>query len=226
MASVPVSRRERHRVETRDEAKRLALAQLAESGWSGPCALSLTAIARQMGITGPALYRYFAGRDELLAELAGDACEDLADAVHAAARQPGPPRVRVRAVATAYRDWALSQPHRYRLLFGAGTSPDLGTEPAARRTVAALLAALTGSAPPGGRIADRPPGGSHFALERLGATAWTRWHGVLSLQIDGHLGALGTDPGLAFQIEVDSVADDAERLAAAAGPGPNRPSTG
>lgn len=206
MAPAPVSRRERHRVETREEAKRLALGQLAESG---PCALSLTGIARQMGITGPALYRYFAGRDELLAELVTDACEDLADAVHAAAQPAStwPPRARVRAVAAAYRDWALSQPHRYRLLFGVGTPPGVRTG-AARRTVAALQDALTR---PVGAQATKEP---HTSLERLGLTAWTRWHGVLSLQIDGHLGMLGADARRTFQAEVDSLVDAAEHLAA------------
>ena len=57
---------------------RPALRQLAEGG---PQALSLNAIAKELGVSGPALYRYFAGRDELLTELVADAYDDLGAAL-------------------------------------------------------------------------------------------------------------------------------------------------
>jgi AcrR family transcriptional regulator len=72
------------------------------------------------GVSGPALYRYFTSRDELLTELVIDAYHDLADALSAAAgHAPNlDPRARLEAVARGYRSWAVAQPHRYRLLFG------------------------------------------------------------------------------------------------------------
>ncbi|HEY9476784.1 MAG TPA: TetR/AcrR family transcriptional regulator [Mycobacteriales bacterium] len=221
MSPVPANRRERYRAEIRDEVKRLALGQLAESG---PCGLSLNAIARQMGVTGPALYRYFAGRDELLVELVVDAYEDLADMVHAAAHPTGarPPQDRVRAVAAAYREWALSQPHRYRLLFGATVPTDRvpadRIAPAAGRTRAALLDALSALVPssgPAGNSADGPANGPAVRLSRLATAAWTRWHGVLSLQIGGQFDSVGIDPAVLFWAEVDA-------LLAAAVPGTDR----
>ncbi len=93
----------------REEVKDAALRQLAEGG---PSALSLNAIAKDLGVSGPALYRYFASRDALLTELVLDAYADLAEALRAAPTD-------ARAVAVAYRSWALGQPHRYRLLFAA-----------------------------------------------------------------------------------------------------------
>jgi hypothetical protein len=95
--------------------------------WTVASALSLNAIARQMGLTAPALYRYFADRDAPLAELVIDAYDDLADALEAAvAEQPDTRSAdRLRAFAAAYRAWAISQPHRYRLLFGAPIPPRL-----------------------------------------------------------------------------------------------------
>ena len=42
------------------------------------------AIAKEMGMSGPALYRYFAGRDELITALIRDAYRSLADTVRAA----------------------------------------------------------------------------------------------------------------------------------------------
>ena len=51
---------------------------MAELGIAG---ISVNAIAKRMGVTGPALYRYFAGRDDLLNDLIRDAWHDLADTV-------------------------------------------------------------------------------------------------------------------------------------------------
>src|SRR6266581_3916264 len=109
--------RERYRAQVRGEVKQAALSQLAESG---PAGLSVSAIGKQLGVSGPALYRYFASRDELLTELVIDAYHDLADSLAEAARQvsSSQPRARLEALACSYRAWALAQPHRYRLLFG------------------------------------------------------------------------------------------------------------
>src|SRR5258708_6187044 len=107
-APEPPTLRERYRAQVRGEVKQAALRQLAESG---PAGLSVSAIGKQLGVSGPALYRYFASRDELLTELVIDAYHDLADALRAAAakRAGRDPRPRFEA---------LPQPHRYRLLFG------------------------------------------------------------------------------------------------------------
>ncbi|MFD1271356.1 TetR/AcrR family transcriptional regulator [Streptomyces kaempferi] len=78
--------RDRFRAQVREEVKAAALRQLAEGG---PEALSLNAVAKQLGMTGPALYRYFANRDSLLTELVVDAYEALASAL---ARAAAPPR--------------------------------------------------------------------------------------------------------------------------------------
>jgi AcrR family transcriptional regulator len=45
-------------------------------------------IAEELGVSGPALYRYFAGRDALLTELIVDAYADLAAALTAAPPTP------------------------------------------------------------------------------------------------------------------------------------------
>ena len=75
-------RRARLHAATREEAKTIALQQLAQGGIA---ALSLNAIGKEMGLTGPALYRYFASRDAMLTDLIVDAYGDLAAAVEVAA---------------------------------------------------------------------------------------------------------------------------------------------
>ena len=67
--------RARFREQVRENVKSVALVQLADGGAG---ALSVNAIAKELGVSGPALYRYFTNRDELLAELVVDAYHDLA----------------------------------------------------------------------------------------------------------------------------------------------------
>jgi AcrR family transcriptional regulator len=113
----PLTIRERYRAQVRAEVKQAALAQLAQPGPEG---ISISAIGKQLGVSGPALYRYFASRDELLTELVIDAYHDLAGALTAATSRVSShdPGASLEVFARAYRSWALAQPHRYRLLFG------------------------------------------------------------------------------------------------------------
>src|SRR3954449_4625501 len=103
--------RDRFRAQVRSEIKAAALAQVAEDGAQG---VSVNAIAKELGVSGPALYRYFANRDELLAELVVDAYRDFARALAVAAdRDRGlAPAARLRALADAWRAFARSEPHR------------------------------------------------------------------------------------------------------------------
>ena len=164
--------RERYRAHVRHEVKQAALRQLAESG-RPPCRSRRS--VSSSGMSGPALYRYFASRDELLTELTIDAYHDLADALGAAAgRAPDRgARARLEELARAYRSWALAQPHRYRLLFGP---PLPGYDAHAQRLVeaahasmAVLIEVLARTRRPRGPPA-RPPLASQLS-------AWARKHG-------------------------------------------------
>lgn len=95
----------------RAEVKEHAREQIATAGAS---ALSLNAIAKRMGMSGPALYRYFAGRDELISELVRDAYRSLADTFRDAAASGAD----LTGLAHTMRSWALADPQRYFLVFG------------------------------------------------------------------------------------------------------------
>jgi AcrR family transcriptional regulator len=215
--SEPSTIRERYRAQVRAEVKQAALAQLAQAG---PGGISISAIGRQLGVSGPALYRYFASRDELLTELVIDAYHDLADALTAATSHvPGQdPRGRLEALARAYRSWALAQPHRYRLLFGP---PLPGYDAHAQRLIDAaqkamnLLLDILGAA--GDRAAIPPPQplASQLAAwaqphhpgtgpaTALGAVlVWSRLHGIVSLEIAGNFASMDLDPGQLFEIQL------------------------
>src|SRR6266545_499844 len=68
------TRRERMRAATLDEIKQTARQLLIDDG---PAAISLRAIAREMGMTAPALYRYFTSHEALLDGLGGDLKDEL-----------------------------------------------------------------------------------------------------------------------------------------------------
>lgn len=184
-------------------------------------ALSLNAIAREMGLTGPALYRYFQSRDALLAELIVDAYGDLAEVLETAAREADgdEPSARLGAVARAYRTWALAQPRRYAMLFGTPmpgfVAPDT-TVGAAHRAMAVLLDLLVALAPAQWPDAGTPldgqletwvrqrQGGQAVPgpIARLGLTAWVRLHGLVSLEIQGNFAGMGFDPSLLLDAEI------------------------
>lgn len=112
-----LSRRERARAATIDEIKETATRLMREQGTTD---LRFSDIAREMGMTAPALYRYFADRDELLTAMIVDAYDELG-AVVAAARDAAPTGdvwERFYAVASAYRTWARSDPIRFALILG------------------------------------------------------------------------------------------------------------
>lgn len=116
MATSAPNPRSRYREQTRTEIKEIALAQLADGGAS---AVALTRIAKEVGLSGPALYRYFASRDDLLHSLVRDAYDDISAAIrHAATDLPDSPAAALHRLAGAYLDWATAQPHRYLLIQG------------------------------------------------------------------------------------------------------------
>lgn len=110
--------RERARAQTMQDIIRIGREHLATHG---AAALSLRAVARDLGVVSSAVYRYVSSRDELLTLLVVDGYNDLGDAVDAALeREPQTDyRARFRAIGWAVRDWGVREPARYGLLFGS-----------------------------------------------------------------------------------------------------------
>jgi AcrR family transcriptional regulator len=117
MTTRQARQRESQRQDTREEIKAFARQQMAAEGTA---ALSLRAIARDMEMTAPALYRYFPSREDLITALIVDAFNALADALEAADAAPTQQDYgsRLRAVLMAYRGWALEHPTDFQLIYG------------------------------------------------------------------------------------------------------------
>ncbi|UMO99772.1 TetR/AcrR family transcriptional regulator [Amycolatopsis sp. EV170708-02-1] len=205
------SPRERYRDQVRTEIKQHAWEQIATAGVP---ALSLNAIAKQVGMSGPALYRYFASRDDLITALIRDAYRSLADTVRAAFDGGAD----LAGLAVTIRDWARSDPQRYFLIYGTpvpGYHAPEDTTAISREVMAVLLEAcraipVDGPKTPFDKHLDdhrdwagddpAPSATLHRAL-----AFWTRLHGVLSLELAGHFTGMKFDPELLISDELDDL---------------------
>ncbi|WET77332.1 TetR/AcrR family transcriptional regulator [Amycolatopsis sp. QT-25] len=205
------SPRERYRDQVRAEIKQHAWEQIAAAGVP---ALSLNAIAKRVGMSGPALYRYFASRDDLVTALIRDAYRSLADTIRAAFDAGAD----LTGLAVTIRDWARSDPQRYFLIYGTPVpgyhAPD-DTTAISDEVMAVLLEASRAIA------VDKPetPFDKHLDGHRAWAgddpapsatlhralAFWTRLHGVLSLELAGHFTGMEFDPGLLIADELDDL---------------------
>jgi AcrR family transcriptional regulator len=113
-----VSRRERVRDATTGEIKQTARRLLVEDG---PDALTLRAIAREMGMTAPALYRYFGSHEELVAAVCADVLDELTETLSRArdSVRPEAPVERLTAACRAFRRWSLDHPREFQLTFAS-----------------------------------------------------------------------------------------------------------
>lgn len=221
------TRRERVRAATINEIKTIARQHMAENG---AAALSLRAISREMGMTSPALYRYFANRDALVTALIVDAYNAIADALEAArdACKEDDYVGQLAAVAYAYRDWAVTNPQEYALIFGtpipAYEAPYEVTGPIAARSMMVSLGILTAmkksetadfstiqaAITPAVQKelqpwADKMQFSGDLAILYLAISNWSKIHGLVSLEIFGHLDPHMTEEnaGAFYRAEVD-----------------------
>ena len=114
------SRRDRVRAATVEEIKQTARGLLVADG---PEAVSLRAIGRAMGMTAPALYRYFGSREDLVKHVCGDIFTEIAGEIHTAIVQAGQASggdisAKLSAACGAFRSWALAHRPEFGLLFG------------------------------------------------------------------------------------------------------------
>ena len=228
MSKIPVAGvRARLRAELTDEIKTIARQHLAEHG---AAALSLRAVARELGMVSSAVYRYFPSRDDLLTALIVDAFDAVGQATEAADAGCSRDDVLGRwlAVARAVRSWALANPHEYALVYGSPVpgyaAPRDTVDPAARVSIVFLTIVADGVA--SGAIAtdDRiettrvlrqdlarlrtlaAPGVPDSVLSR-GLLVWTQLFGAISYELFGHLHRVITDYDALFELQARRAGD-------------------
>ncbi len=113
------TRRGRARAATEQDIRRTARKLLVEQG---PEAVTLRAIARELGITAPALYRYYESRDDLVENLRLDVCADLAaELAEDIAELPDDGVLQLFAICKGFRRWALTHTKEFTLVFASPT---------------------------------------------------------------------------------------------------------
>jgi AcrR family transcriptional regulator len=226
--SAPRTARARVREELTREIKNAAGRQLAELG---SAALSLRAVARELGMASSAVYRYFPSRDELLTALIIDAYDAIgaaAEAAEAAVDRTDHPG-RWLAATAGTRAWAVANPQEYALIFGSPVpgyqAPRTTVDPAARIPLLSLRilgdAAEAGalrttgeSTIPGSVRADlkalrdlAAPGLSDEQLARA-VMAWTQLIGSISFELFGHLHNVIHDYETYFNFQMRNIGHD------------------
>ncbi|OLE25994.1 MAG: hypothetical protein AUG44_14365 [Actinobacteria bacterium 13_1_20CM_3_71_11] len=213
------TRRERLRTATLGEIRQVAR-QLVVTG--GPAAISLRAIARELGMSAPALYRYFPNLEALVMAVCSDVYDELHEAVTRAGDAADGAAPKLLAMAHAFRAWSVAHPAEFALLFG---SPVPGVveleegcespEHPAARVGAAFLAPFAEVwrqlAPP--PVPEDPQLTKALAIhgDVLGPAgmyaflgAWSRLYGLVALEVFGHLRWALTDVEPLFEAELEA----------------------
>jgi AcrR family transcriptional regulator len=219
------TRRERQHAAIREEIKETARKLMEEHGTEG---IATRLIAREMGLTAPALYHYFTNRDELITALIVDAFNALADTleeVSEQARGEGPGE-QLRRALLAYRQWALAHPADFQLIYGnpipGYDAPREVTVPAAVRGFRVLVPLVEkllekAPGPPSPEYSSIAPEVHAFLHEQivrerypispqalyLTIVGWTRIHGIIMLELFHHLQPTIGDVDALYRSEIE-----------------------
>jgi len=221
-------RRSRSHTEMIEEIKAIARQQMAIKG---AAALSLGAIARALGLSTPALYRYFSNRDALVTALILDAYGDLSDQAEAAVDgiPDDAPSDRFVAVTQAYRQWALQHPQDYVLIHGAlfpGYQAPVEEVAGAAMRLVQLVVAILETARTAGMLQIPtpyldPPRSIREAVSLIAGGAdddtlpatmltlayftWLQLHGLVWQEIAGHLPSELFEDGELYRLQVNLI---------------------
>jgi AcrR family transcriptional regulator len=218
----------------RDRLRTAAVAEIKQAGRrllvsGGPAAISLRAIARDMGMTAPAIYRYFPSLDALVLAIVTDLFEELRHSVELIATHfaDEDPLTRVGHMARQFRRWALTHPAEFALMFGSpvpgitafAEQCDPVNDAGARfgETFFTVLGEFYERHPFEGALPDLPVDvlrevlrpytetfGDRFPLPvvYLFVSSWTRLYGVVAMEVFGHLAWAMTDVEPLFELEL------------------------
>jgi AcrR family transcriptional regulator len=141
-AAVPSDRRSRVRARTVDEALDLAIVIMTESGVGG---LTISELARRMGMRPPSLYKYFTSLHDLYDALFARGLAANDQAVRQAMEESPPGVEMIRGASRAIVRWCVENPALAQLLYWRvvpGFEPSPDTFAASHEQMAAMREAL------------------------------------------------------------------------------------
>ncbi|MGH3428047.1 MAG: TetR/AcrR family transcriptional regulator, partial [Mycobacteriales bacterium] len=195
-----------------------------------PNAVSLRAIAREMGMTAPALYRYFPSFDHLVKALVADMYDEVCAAMTRAkdAVADHGPGDQLLSATRAFRSWAVAHRAEFGLLFGvpalnppqAPTTVDFG----ALRCAQAVLSIFEDLWKQRPYLVSAPDTVASTVSDQLTAyqattasslpipalctaiSVWLRVLGLVSLEIFGHIPFARLDGAAFFEQQLAEIA--------------------
>jgi len=155
----------------------LVQAALRDAELGGPEAISMKALAKELGVSQPAPYRHFADRDALLQAVTAEAFRQFTAILREAIGKPSK-RSKLSRLAQAALEFGLKRNGMYRLMFAsrsmANAEKDSELHVAAHETLVLLVESF--EAPAVGLLRER------HAMQ-----VWAALHGVISLAEQGLL---------------------------------------
>jgi AcrR family transcriptional regulator len=184
-------------------------ASIALAREGGPERVILREAARAAGVSHSAAYRHFTDREALLAEVSRHARRELAAEMRRQVNRAKNTRQRLRAVGTAYVDFALTEPGLFRTAFTS--HPATAHNDDQVRPTASDAESRTDSAEPfevlGEVLDEAMAAGLLDPHRRPGAeiAAWSAVHGLASLLLEGPLPTTAAGVKLALKQVLDTV---------------------
>jgi AcrR family transcriptional regulator len=162
----------------RAELCKIATERFARHGYEG---VTMRQLAEALGCSPKTPYRYFKDKADILATVRAQAFGRFADALEKAAAAAPHAASRGRAIGDAYLDFALRNPHAYRIMFDIdapidGAHPELG--PQAERAARYITRGAEEMARAG--VIDVDP-------TLFGWAMWASLHGIVMLHQSGML---------------------------------------
>ncbi len=224
--------RQRVRAATLSEIKETARALLVRDGSN---AVTLRAIGREIGMTAPALYRYYPNLEQLLTAVSTDLYDELTAYLTAARDRcpPDDPTTRMLEVCREFRRWSIAHRAEFGLMFGDPpldiTSMKVTDCQAEAHAAGLRLAAVFGDlfaqwwrmahfpVPPDEGMSPalreqlggyRDDLGSDMPLGAVQAflSAWIRLYGMVAMEVFGHLHFAFSDAEPMFEAELLDIA--------------------
>ncbi len=187
------TRRERRRLEMAADIIAAARGMLRAGGMN---AISLRAIAGQVGVTPAAIYRYFPSLNALIRALHDNVLDELRTVIISARDQSADESsaIRLQEMARAFRTWALDHPSEFRFTLGPdqvkpGESVIACQQPAER--IPALASIF---------FSEFTRSLHHDSANAVFLSAWVKLYGLVMLESSGSLQWMSTDIEIVFDI--------------------------